>query len=46
MVTGCLEVDMIIESGAETQTVTAYVKDGNTETTSWMKNTATIIILE
>jgi hypothetical protein len=37
---------MVIKSGAETQTVTTYMKVGDTETISWVKNIVTIIILE
>ena len=46
MVTGCLEMEMVIKSGAETHTVMAYAKEGDTETISWVKNIVTIIILE
>lgn len=53
MVTGCLEMDTVIQCGAETQIVTIYVGEGDLETISWTKKTIirmilkqTIIILE
>ena len=45
IVTRCLNMDMVIESGSETQILTAYVKEGDTETTDWMENIVTIIVL-
>ena len=37
---------MVIERGAETQILMAYVKEGDTETLSWVENIVTIIVLE
>ena len=45
-VTGCLDVDMVIESGAEPQFLTIYVKEGDADMISWVENITRIIVFE